>query len=225
MTQNNSTDRINISEVIEKYGKCLELIPTDPHFHGISVGLYFKGNVGTVWTFSKREDASNRIEVIRDQLVRLGGLSPVEGSHNQISFPCGVVHVRPIKFLLAQAVGKSPDYASPIKDLSIRDTKTKLTLSVAGSKADTGWTYEVFGEGDAPGIPARLRLIIAGFLRYGEMKKINGDQITFECGWRHDEIMRLLLPYSRNISAVENMMDEESLRGQMTTSTLGFTPT
>jgi hypothetical protein len=36
--------------------------------------------------------------------------------------------------------------------------------------------------------------------------------------------MRLVLPYSRNISAVETMMDAEALRGQMTTGTLGFTP-
>jgi hypothetical protein len=37
--------------------------------------------------------------------------------------------------------------------------------------------------------------------------------------------MRILLPYSRNVSAVENMMEADALRGQMTTGTLGFTPT
>ena len=30
------------SEVISRYGKCLELIPLDKHFDDISVGLYLK---------------------------------------------------------------------------------------------------------------------------------------------------------------------------------------
>jgi hypothetical protein len=37
--------------------------------------------------------------------------------------------------------------------------------------------------------------------------------------------MRLLLPYSRNVSAAESMMEAEAQRGQMTTGTLGFSPT
>ena len=225
MIRNDWSRQMSVGEVIEKYGKCLELVPMDTHFHGISVGLYFNNNVGTVWTFSRKKGASNRIQVIRDQLVKLGGLLPVAGSHNQITFPCGMIHARPAKFLLAQAVGKSPDYAPSISGFSIRDTKTKLTFSVRGLESDTGWIYHVFGEGEAPSISARLRLIVAGFVRYGEMQKVGDDKITFDCGWRHDELIRLLLPYSRNISAVENLMDEESLRGQMTTNTLGFAAT
>jgi hypothetical protein len=37
-------------------------------------------------------------------------------------------------------------------------------------------------------------------------------------------MLRVLLPYSRNISSVESMLEAEALRGQMTTGTLGFTP-
>jgi hypothetical protein len=37
--------------------------------------------------------------------------------------------------------------------------------------------------------------------------------------------MRVLLPYSRNISSVETMMAAEALRSQMTTNTLGFSQT
>ena len=47
----------------------------------------------------------------------------------------------------------------------------------------------------------------------------------FPCGQRHDDLVRIVLPYSRNVSAVENLMEEEAMRGQMTTGTLGFTPT
>ena len=53
-----------------------------------------------------------------------------------------------------------------------------------------------------------------------------GDQeVAFECRNNHDELLRILLPYSRNVSSVETMMQAESMRGQMTTSTLGFSQT
>ena len=56
------------------------------------------------------------------------------------------------------------------------------------------------------------------------MEKVSDTEVAFPCGQRHDELIRLLMPYSRNISAVENMLDSEALRGQLTTGTLGFTP-
>ena len=58
----------------------------------------------------------------------------------------------------------------------------------------------------------------------GEMEKVNDNAVTFPCKRRHDELIRIVAPYSRNVSAVENMLENESLRGQMTTNTLGFTP-
>ena len=64
-----------------------------------------------------------------------------------------------------------------------------------------------------------------GLRVYGEMDKISDTEMTFPCGQRHDELMRLLMPYSRNISSVEGMMAAEALCGQMTTGTLGFSQT
>jgi len=214
-----------VAQVIEQYGKCLELVPVDPHFHDITVGLYLKEGTCTVWSFSSKPGVQERITTIRDQCVALGGLEPVEDTHNQLRFSCGHIHLRPLKFLLAQAVGKSPDFSPPSGQLSISDTKTKLTLSVEGRDAEGVWVYQVAGAGEAPSIPARLRLVVAGFVRYGEMEKISDTEVAFPCRQRHDQLMRVLLPYSRNISAVEGMMEAEALRGQMTTGTLGFTPT
>ena len=57
------------------------------------------------------------------------------------------------------------------------------------------------------------------------MDKVSDSEVMFPCGARHDGLMRLLLPYSRNISSVEGMMAAEALRGQMTTGTLGFSTT
>jgi len=224
MTDPRTKDRLRVAEVIEKYGQCLELVPIDPHFHNISVGLYIKDGTCTVWTYSQMDGAQKRIEQVRDQMVSLGGLVPVEGTHNQVRSPCGHLHVRPTKFLLAQAVGKAADYAPPGGAMSIPDSKTNLTLHVSGSESDGRWVYQVSTEGEAPNPAIRLRMVVAGFVRYGEMEKVSDTEVSFPCGQRHDELLRILLPYSRNVSAVESMMEEEAMRGQMTTGTLGFTP-
>ena len=213
-----------VADVISEYGRCLELVPIDPNFENISVGLYVKDGVCTVWTFSRKEGAQGRVEQVRGQLVALGGMEPVEGTHNQAHFACGQMHERPVKFLLSQAVGKSPDFAPPAGEMSIKDLRSPLTLVVTGGESDGRWAYSVAGEGEAPNPGARLRMVVAGFLRYGEMEKVGDRDVAFPCGTRHDGLVRLLMPYSRNISSVEGMMAAEALRGQMTTGTLGFTP-
>ena len=213
-----------VSMTIDQYGKCVELIPSDPYFHNVSIGLYAKGEICTVWTFSQKDGVANRLRTIRDQLVSLGGLSPFGNTHNQLTFPCGYLHLRPIKFLLSQAVTKDPDFAHPEGDISIKDTKSSLILTTTGKEDRGQWVYTVTAQGEAVNIPMRLRMVTAGFMRYGEMEKVNDNAVTFPCKRRHDELIRIVAPYSRNVSAVENMLENESLRGQMTTNTLGFTP-
>ena len=220
--------QVRAVDVIEKYGNCLELVSMDPNFENISVGLYVKDGVCTVWTFSRKAGVEGRIEQIRDQLVALGGMEAVEGATSQVRFACGGLHERAIKFLMSQAVGKAPDFAPPQGEMSIRDSRSPLTIKVsgkvAGSQRDDAYVYAVSVEGEAPNPAVRLRMVVAGFLRYGEMNKVGDTEVAFPCGERHDELMRLLMPYSRNISSVEGMMAAEALRGQMTTGTLGFTP-
>ena len=148
----------------------------------------------------------------------------MDGSNNQFIFPCGVIHMRPVKFLLTQAVTKAPDFALAEGPMTIKDSKSALMLSVAGGRTNDGFAYQVSGEGDVRNPALRLRMVVAGFVRYGEMEKVGDTEVAFSCSWQHDELVRLLLPYSRNISAVESMLEAEATRGQMTTSTLGFTP-
>ena len=216
--------RLGAIEAIERFGRCLELVPMDPNFQNISVGLYVKEGVCTVWSFSGKPGVAARLERIRDQLVALGGMEPVAGSGNQARFGCGYMHERPVKFLMSQAVGKAPDFAPPQGEMSVKDSRSPLTIRVEGYQQGDRWVYRVSGEGDAPNPAMRLRMVVAGFLRYGEMDKVSDNEVAFPCGQRHDALMRLLLPYSRNISSVEGMMAAEALRGQMTTGTLGFSP-
>ena len=224
MTQSTISRRGQVSEKLKEIGACLELVPMDPHFNSVSVGLYYKDGVCTVWSFSNAEGPHERLREIRDQMVRLGGVQPVDGSGNQFVFPCGVVHMRPVKFLLTQAVTKAKDFAHSEGSMTIKDSKSALMLTATGAKRDDCYSYDVSGEGDVKNPALRLRMVVAGFMRYGEMEKVGDTEVAFSCGWQHDELVRLLLPYSRNISAVESMLEAEAVRGQMTTSTLGFTP-
>ena len=222
-----TTGRLRPAEVIERYGQCLELVPLDKRFHDISVGLYVKGDVCTIWTFSQREGVEDRIREIRDQMIALGGMEAIGDFHNQVRFPCGHLHHRTLRFVMSQAVGKAPDYAPPQGELSIQDSKSALTIRAALSDGDHDGraVYDVSLEGEARNAAMRLRMVLAGFTRYGEMEQVGESGVAFSCGMAHDAMMRVLLPYSRNISSVETMMAAEALRGQMTTGTLGFSQT
>ena len=224
MTQSSLAARGRVAQKIAEIGSCLELVPMDPHFGGVSVGLYVKDGVCTVWSFSRIEGVGERLRAIRDQMVSLGSVEPVDGQGNQLVFPCGMIHERPVKFLLTQAVTKSPDFAHPDGPMTIKDSKSALMLTVKGVQKEDRCAYHVSGEGEMRNPALRLRMVVAGFVRYGEMEKVGDTEVAFHCGQSHDELVRLLQPYSRNISAVESMLEAESMRGQMTTSTLGFTP-
>jgi len=47
---------MKVSEVKIKFGKCLELVSMDPNFHNISVGLFIKNDILTVWSYSKKKE-------------------------------------------------------------------------------------------------------------------------------------------------------------------------
>ena len=224
MTNVKVTERLKVVDVIERYGRCVELVSMDPHFHDITVGLYFKGDIGTVWTFSRKPGVEERIRQIRDRLFHLGGLEPVEGTHDQARTPCGVVHRRPTKFLVRQAVEKDPNTPVPEGKFTIKDLRSPLMLGFESSEVDGRWVYRATAEGEAPNVDARLRAITAGLIRYGELEKVDDDGVSCPCGYRHDGLARLAMPLARNVGAVEDMLAADALRGQMTTGTLGFTP-
>jgi hypothetical protein len=122
---------------------------------------------------------------------------------------------------MMQAVEKAPDFKLP--EGRIKDLRSPLMLGLEGSQVEGRWVYRVTAEGEAPNAPARLRAVTSGFIRYGEMEKVD-EGISFPCGHRHDELAALVLPYARNVSQVEDMLEADAMRTQMTTSTMGFTP-
>ena len=219
-----AAERLRVVDVLQRYGRCVELVRMDPNFHEISVGLYVKDGTATVWTYSQKPGVGERLTKIRDQLVALGGMEPVEGTDNQAKYPCGQMHGRPTKFLMMQAVEKDPEYSQPEGKFPSKDFRSSLRLGLDASEVDGRWAYRVIAQGDDPKADARLRAVTAGFVRYGEMDKVGEDLVGFPCGHRHEQLARLVLPYARNVSQVEDMLAAQALRGQITTQTVGFSP-
>lgn len=211
-----------ISDVLARLGQCVELVPSDPHCQNITVGLYEREGILTVWTFSRKEAAFLRMSQIRAQLIAMGGLTAVPRTTNKVNFPCGYIHMKPLKFLMMQAVERPPDYVLPMSP--VKDLKSDLMLSFTVEQRDGQWVYKATAQGQAPNVEARVRGVTSGLVRYGEMEKVGETEVTFVCGERHDKLVWLLLPFARNVSAVEDLLEAVALRGQMTTGTLGFTP-
>ncbi len=214
-----------VVQTLEKLGHCLELVSMDPNFKNITVGLYAKDQLLTVWTFSNYDGVDERIKEIRDQVVKLGGLVEVQGTNNQVKPSCSMVHAKALKFLMRTAVEKLPDFTYGEGRLEITDLRSPMTMIATPREENGRWFYDVTYEGEYKNPGVRARAVVQGFLRYGEAEKVDDYTITFLCGARHDELVRLLLPYARNVSGTQEMMDAESSRGQMTTSTLGFAQT
>ena len=219
---NQIDNKENVKDILDRIGKCSELISIDPHFKDISVGLYEKNNVYTVWTFSKVPGVSNRISEIRDQLVKLGGRVPVPDTNNQVKFPNDELYDRPVKFLIKLAVEKPSNYRHPDGPITIKDLRSPLTLIINSYDENDKRIYEVTTEGEFKNPELRKRATVQGFIRYGDMEKIDNTKVMFKGGYQRDELVRIILPYARNITGTQDMLDADSMRGQMTTSTLGF---
>ena len=225
MTGLKNAQRGKVREVIATYGKCMELISMDPNFHEITIGLYVKDGIGTVWTFSGKPGVEKRVEEIRAQLVELGDMIPVEGTHNQAKFPDGEMYDRPLRFLLRQAVEKPYGTRHPEGRIEIKDLRSPLQIIATPEQSDGRWIYRVTAEGEYKNPKVRVRAVTQGFVRYGEMEKVDIDAVTFPHGGRRDGLVRLVLPYARNVTGTADMLEAEALRGQMTTGTLGFAQT
>jgi hypothetical protein len=59
-------------------------------------------------------------------------------------------------------------------------------------------------------------------MKYGECIRNDSDSFYFPDKKDHEEYVRVLLPYARNVSAVEQMLEASDQAGQMTTQSLGF---
>jgi|TARA_B100001971_G_C18223776_1_gene558937 hypothetical protein len=216
---------MKVIEKIKELGNCIELVSIDPHFHEVSTGLFRKGNILTIWSYSKTQGIEKRIEQIRDRCCRLGDLSPIPNRHDQMRLATSINLDLPLRFMFSSAVEKPPDGLIPTGEITSPDTKTKLIFKISGEKMAQEIVYAVSVEGVHERSEMRIRAVVGGFIKYGGCERVAPNKFKFTDGGEYNKFVRLLLPYARNISAVEDMLTQADMEGQMTTQTLGFSQT
>ncbi|MBM03615.1 MAG: hypothetical protein CL766_02365 [Chloroflexi bacterium] len=225
----------NINNILSDLGRCIELISIDPNFNNISIGLYEKNGIYTVWSFSKVTGIKERIEEVRNQLINLGGMESISGTYNKAKYPNNQVFERPMKFLIKQAVEKPANYRHSTGPIKIKDLRSPLEITITPKQANSSNIYEVSASlpateknsGDSvSGVHTkpeiRINAIIRGLIKYGNMERVDNTSVKFSNGEKLDNLVRLILPYARNITGTQDMLDADSIKGQMTTNTLGF---
>ncbi|MBT4514837.1 MAG: hypothetical protein HOC77_07070, partial [Chloroflexi bacterium] len=136
-----SLELLSAREVVDRYGDCVELVPMDPNFHDISVGLYERDGISTVWTFSRKPGVEERMRDIVARLVTLGGME-ITDTWNQLRFPCGHLHTRPLKFLTTAAIERTAERDRP-EELQIQDSKSALMIDLTGEQVGDRYVYRV----------------------------------------------------------------------------------
>ena len=212
----------SVMQVMHDYGKCISLIPIDPHFEDMSVALYLKNQTFTVWTFHRAQGYQQRLSQITEQLVSLADMESVKNSPHQLTFPDELIPIAPLKFAFRLAVEKPHGFSLKEGRIEVRDTKSPLTIIATPEKADNGWKYTVTSEGEYKNTPKRIRAVIRGLAKFGNLEEIDNVSACFPSQKRHDKLVRVVLPYAKNISAVEDQIEADNMRGQLTTQTLGF---
>ena len=109
-------------EVISKYGRCIELISMDPFFNEVTIGLFFKEPLITVYSYSKKDGLEGRLKQIRDRIVDIAGALPSD-NFNQATFPCEMKDgccSSPLRFVVKEAVMKDrPNNISKVLNIKI----------------------------------------------------------------------------------------------------------
>ncbi len=212
----------SVVQILERLGACLELIPIDPYGDEMSVGFYERDGVISVWSFKTGRNVSARLEQIRDRVVELGDLEASPDNPHQLYFPGGTVYRRAFKFIARNSVEKSPLTPLPKGRIEVKDLKSDMILFAVPQQLKGKWIYSIGGEGNADRPQLRIRATVAGMVRYGGMEKVDDTKLMFPCSTRYDQLVRSVLPYARNVTGTEDMLEADESRGQMTTGTLGF---
>lgn len=195
-------------------GRRIELVPLDPHFGDISIGLYRQYDdtvpVYRVFTYSRREGVEDRIAFVAKAMEVLGGMEPAAGG--RLRFPCGYEHNLAVKRVFLEAC--KPDPVGPVepRPLEILDRKSGLQIQVL---SEGGGVYRVTAHGEGRDRERRISFIAGGLMKLAEIDEVSGtlDQVVFPCGHVHDALVGLLLVRAPNVRAVLREQEAVASRG------------
>lgn len=202
------------------YGRYIDLISMDKHFHDIAIALHVceeeGGRLFTLHTYSRLPEAQGRVRGVAALMVALGGMTWMDQAKGVVRFPCGALHERAVKRLFNEVVMFPPDTPLQAKPLSVHETKTGRTIGVDPEQdARAQWTYVVNADGSPEGLARRVAEVTAGLAKLGDMERVEGtqDQVRFACGHDHRALVGLFLPRALNVRAVVAAEAAEQKRG------------
>ena len=202
-------------------GRRIELIPIDPHFHDITIGLYRQqiadATTGTdfpaflVHTYSQIPGATDRIQEVVRFMQTLGGmLKTVDG---RLYFPCQHPHEAGCRRVFLEACKLASNTQTEPRPLNILDKKSQLTITVDSTG---NGTYRVRANGEGRGAARRISAIAGGLMKLGEMENVeteNNDTVRFACGHSHDALIGLLLTRAPNVRVALREAEMDASRG------------
>ncbi len=202
-------------------GRRIELVPIDPHFHDITIGLYQQQSVNTttgkemplffVHTYSHIAGAADRIEAVRQGMQVLGGM--LKTAEGLLYFPCGRAHQAACRRVFLEACKLAPGTRVEPRPLQTFDKKSRLTITV--NSAGDG-VYAVAADGEGRGAARRIAAIAAGLAKLGEMEDTgadNRDTVAFDCAYSHDALVGLLLTRAPNVRVALREEEMSASRG------------
>lgn len=195
-------------------GRRIELVPLDPHFGDVSIGLYRQQDGGEpayrVHTYSRRQGAEDRIASVVNAMEVLGGM--VRDPDGRLRFPCGYEHNLAVRRVFLEACKLDPSTTPEPRPLEILDKKSGLQIKVL-SEGDGVYRVTAHGEGKDP--ERRISFIAGGLMKLAEIDAVDGtlDRVVFPCGYAHDALIGLLLVRAPNVRAVLREQEMAASRG------------
>ena len=202
-------------------GKRIELVPIDPHFYDITIGLYQQQSLNTitgkemplflVHTYSHIAGAAERIEDVRQAMQTLGGM--LKTPEGLLYFPCGSAHQLGCRRVFLEACKLASHTDAEPRPLNILDKKSRLTITV-DSIGDG--VYRVTADGEGRRAARRISAIAGGLMKLGEMESVEtdgGDTVAFDCGYTHDALVGLLLTRAPNVRITLREEEMSATRG------------
>ena len=171
-------------------GRRIELVPIDPHFHDITIGLYRQETVDAttgqqfpvfwVHTYSRISGAAERIENVRQAMQTLGGM--LKTPEGLLYFPCNSGHEAACRRVFLEACKFDLNTRIEPRPLNILDKKSQLTINVDSIGEGV---YRVSAEGEGRGAARRVSAIAGGLMKLGEMASIETDAKRTENAGKH----------------------------------------
>ena len=202
-------------------GRRIELIPIDPHFHDITIGLYRQQIVdpttGTefpaflIHTYSQMTGATERIQEIAQAMQTLGGM--LKTPEGLLYFPCKDPHEFACRRVFLEACKLASNAHIEPRPLNILDRKSRLTITVDSTG---NGTYQVRANGEGRAATRRISAIAGGLMKLGEMESVEtdtNDTVRFACGHSHDALIGLLLIRAPNVRVVLREEEMDAARG------------